>query len=215
MVERHRPKRRIMREFMIKELSAVDQPAQGHARAVLMKRADDPAKSYDSYPQAEAMCAVEANIEAMDFEEVLAEQQSREAAQRVKDCVWSKWHALQRSFDTIAGDDDVAPDDKVSQMKESLGQFLDAVREESEAIAEEITKSMSAAPALADLLPSHSEGDEPMTDAEKKQIADLQKKVDELTKQLDAASAKEPAKKAAELEAELQKAEGVASGRRP
>jgi hypothetical protein len=31
-------KRRIMREFTIKELSAVDQPAQGHARAVLMKR---------------------------------------------------------------------------------------------------------------------------------------------------------------------------------
>lgn len=34
-------RRRIMREFAIKELSAVDRPAQGHALAVLMKRADD------------------------------------------------------------------------------------------------------------------------------------------------------------------------------
>ncbi len=33
-------KRRIMREFTITELSAVDKPAQAHARVAIMKRAD-------------------------------------------------------------------------------------------------------------------------------------------------------------------------------
>lgn len=42
MVERIQSKRRrIMKDFRITELSAVDRPAQGHALAVLMKRADD------------------------------------------------------------------------------------------------------------------------------------------------------------------------------
>ena len=100
MVERVQSKRRrIMRNFVIKELSAVDRPAQGHALAVLMKRADDEPvdKSHGDYPQAAAVQAVGDDIEAMDFEEVLAGDQSREAAMRVKDCVWSKWSALQRS----------------------------------------------------------------------------------------------------------------------
>ena len=35
------PRKRIMRKFTISELSAVDRPAQVHARSVLMKRADD------------------------------------------------------------------------------------------------------------------------------------------------------------------------------
>lgn len=304
MVERVRStRRRIMRDFVIKELSAVDRPAQGHALAVLMKRADDenefdkanlnhdeqgrfssgsgggvgsggndrdlPAprseqarqerdlamtrgysssfhgsgpkavrdynnewekqqaliggpgatgyltrglnKNYGNYPQAEAVRAVGSNIEAMDFEEVLAGDQSREAAHRVKDCVWSSWNALQRSFDSIAADDDISPADKVSAMQESLGQFLDAVRAESKTIADTIEKSFSAVPALAELLPpTGSEGDIPMTDAEKRQLAELQKSVADLTSKLEAATAKEPAKKAADLQEKLDKAEVVA-----
>lgn len=40
MAERHRRKR-VMRDFVIHELSAVDSPSQKYALAVLMKRADD------------------------------------------------------------------------------------------------------------------------------------------------------------------------------
>lgn len=40
-------RRRIMRDFVIRELGAVDRPAQAPAVAVLMKRADDPRKEQD------------------------------------------------------------------------------------------------------------------------------------------------------------------------
>jgi hypothetical protein len=123
-------RRRIMKDFVIRELSAVDLPAQKHAVAVLMKR-----------------------------------------------------------------------DDKIARMKESLAQFLAAVQAESAEIAETITKALTAAPAIAGLLPEVSKGDDPMTDAEKKQLAGLQKAVDDLTAQLAAATSTDPAKKAAEAQA--------------
>lgn len=196
-------RKRIMRDFIIKELSAVDSPAQGGALAVLMKRDDDVEKdlSYASAPSIAALA-----IEAMDFNEVLAENQSREAAQRVKDCVWSKWSALQRSFETIAADEGVAPADKVKRMQGSLKQFLDAVGKESKTIAETITKSLSAVPTLSELLTDYDKGDDAMPDAEKRQLAELQKNVADLTAKLDAATAKDPAKKAADLTGELETA---------
>lgn len=274
-------RRRVMKEFVIREVSAVDRPAQGLARAVLMKRDADPldkrdfspeardqmaqsgeampdgsfpipdkgalaravssigrAKNYDAarrhiirraralgavdslpedwgvkkclgdYPQVISLQEVEQDIEAMDFDAVMAAEQSREAAMRVKDCVWSCWNALQRSFDSIAGDDSLAPADKVGAMQESLAQFLDAVRAESATIADTIEKSISAAPALAELLPATgSEGGSPMTDAEKRQLDELQKSVADLTKKLEAATAKDVAKKAADLAGELEKAQ--------
>ena len=212
MVERKRSTRKnIMREFTISELSAVDRPAQAHARMTIMKRADDNQdlpgesalvaliKSYGESCPAPLLAAQE--VQALDFEAVMAEDKAREAAQRVKDCVWSKWHALQRSFETIAGDDDVTPAEKVTSMKESLQQFLQALADEAEEIAESVTKSITTAvPAIAGLL---KQGDDPMTEAEKKQLDGLQKSVETLTKQLEAATAKEPAKKAADLQGEL------------
>ncbi len=40
-MSKEKRKRRIMREFTIKELSAVDRPAQGHALMTMMKREDE------------------------------------------------------------------------------------------------------------------------------------------------------------------------------
>lgn len=202
MVERRRLKR-VMKDFVINEISLVDAPAQQGARVTIMKRDDTLDKNGD-YPQAASLAPVQQDIEAMDFEQVLAEQKSREAVNRVRECVLDKWYALQRAFETIAGDDDVAPADKVTRMKESLAQFLDAARAESETITEAITKSLSAVPGIRELLPPDgSEGGSPMTDAEKKQIDDLQKSVADLTAKLEAATAKDPAKKAADLAGEL------------
>jgi len=211
MADRARSSRKnIMREFVINELSAVDRPAQAHARAVIMKRDDggvgkDVGKDYDS-PAVVALATVGRKVRAMDFDEVVAEQGSREAAERVQSCVRTKWQALQRAFDSIAADESLAPADKVGAMRDSVGQFLDAVRAESEAIADAITKSLAAVPALAELLDQvGNEGDEPMTDAEKKQLAEMQKTVASLKAQLEAASADDPAKKAAELQDALDK----------
>lgn len=201
MVERRKPEhRRIMRAFKIGEISAVDSPAQAGARAVLMKCDDPPQVA----PPVASLASVERLIRAMDFDEVVEEEASRASVMRIKDVVWSKWHALQRSFETIADDADVTPADKVTQMQESLAQFLNSVRAESEAVTEEITKSITAVPALAELLPTGSEGDSPMNDVEKQQLEDLRKSVADLTAKLEAATAKDVGKKAADLAGELE-----------
>lgn len=167
---------------------------------------EDFGKDHGDYSQASSLQTVEDDIEAMDFDEVVAADQSQESAKQVRNCVWSCWNALQRSFNTISGDDSLAPADKVGAMQESLAQFLDAVRAKCATVADAIEKSISAAPALAELLTATgSEGGTSMTDAEKRQLAELQKTVEDLTKRLEAATAKEPAKKAADLAAELEK----------
>ena len=209
MVERRiSTRKRIMRDFVIKELSAVDRPAQGHARMTLMKRADDiiddVVKEYygSTSPQ-----VVAAEVSALSFDEVLADQQAREAACQVKDNVWARWHALRRSFETIAADEEVSPGDKVAAMQSSLNQFISSLEEQSEVIAESVTKALTAVPAIAELLKQDgdSKGDAPMTHGEKKQFDELHDTVAALTKQLEAATAKEPAKKAADLQAEIDK----------
>lgn len=154
------------------------------------------------YPAEPAAYARE--IEALDFDEVLAEEEAREAGYRVNDAVHSKWSALQQSFHTIACDESVAAVDKVAAMQESLRQFIASLAAESETIAESMTKAISAVPVLAGLL--GEEGEEPMTAAEKQQLAELQKTVDKLTKQLAAATTDDAAKKASDLQAELDKA---------
>lgn len=208
MVERVRlraGKKRIMREFSIDEISAVDRPAQAHARMTLMKRSGNDVNKDDyGAPQ-----AIVQEVQALTFDEVLAEQGAREAACQVKDNIYARWWALQRSFETIAADDEVSPQDKVSSMQDSLRQFIASLAEESKTIAEAVTKSLSAVPALAELLNpdgNSSEGDTEMTAAEKKQLEELQKQVEDLTKKLEAASSDDPAAKAAELQQALDEA---------
>ncbi len=272
MVDRvHSKRRRIMRSFVIKEISGVDKPAMQGARMTLMKRDDsaDVTKKYKStadlpaavrgalpdagqrqflavansaldgggsdqsafqqawgalknvgwykdkegdwvkkdYGSMSAPMAVQAasqEVQAVDFDAVLAEQEASEVAREVGDDLREKWCALQRSFATIAADESVAAPDKIIAMQDSLRQFIDSLSEQDDDIAESVTKSLSAVPAIAELLEKDAnEGDDPMTDLEKKQLAELQKNVADLTKMLEAATAKEPAKKAADLQKEL------------
>lgn len=196
-------RKNIMREFTIAELSAVDRPAQAHARAVIMKR--DVSKDYGELTPAVA----HQQIEAVDFDTILAEMEAREAAREVGEDLSEKWIAMQRSFATIACDETLSAPEKIIRMQESLQQYIASLAEQSATIAEEMTKSIcTAAPALAELLEKvGNEGDMPMTDAEKKQLAELQKNLETLKAQLEAATATDAAKKAAELTDALAKAQ--------
>lgn len=203
MVDRVRPsatKRRIMREFSINEISGVDAPAQGHAKVTLMKRAGTTTTKGHYGPS-----DIAAQIQALDFDAVLAEDEAREAAREIGSEIQEKWCALQRSFGTIAGDDAVAPADKVTAMQASLAQFIASLSSESDELAESMAKSLTAVPALSKLLTTKTSnlGEEPMTEAEKAQLNELTKKVATLTKSLEAATASDVAKKAADLQAEL------------
>lgn len=199
----------------------VQLPAADRAKVVTRVRAAwvkaNPDKDKDAMPKtlqkdyyggdapSQLVTAASQEVKALDFEEVMAAEEAREASMRVKDCVWASWNALQRSFDTIAADASLDPAAKVSAMQASLQQFLDALSSEAADIAEEITKSLTAAvPALAELLGhTGTEGEAPMTDVEKKQFTELQKQVEALTKQLEAATGEESARKAAELQGQL------------
>lgn len=198
MVERTASKRgkRIMRAFKINEISGVDVPAQEHARTTLMKRA---------VPRTLTKAAALAKeVQAVDFDTVLAERQALEVTSEVGEELRGKWYALQQSFETIACDENVSATDKITAMQQSLQQYVDSLSAQSAEIAEEMTKALTAAPALAELLKNGTnEGDEPMTDAEKRQLDELQKQVAGLTKQLEAATAKDVAKNAAQLQKEL------------
>jgi cation transport regulator ChaB len=156
----------------------------------------------DSMPTPEV---VSQEIQAVDFDTVLAEDEAREAAQEVGQELREKWCALQRAFATIIADESVSAPDKITAMQASLQQYIDSLAEQSQTIADEMTKSLNAVPAIAELLKQtgNDEGDDAMTDAEKKQLAELTKQVTDLTAKLEAATAKEPAKKAADLQGEL------------
>lgn len=195
-------RRRIMKEFSIGELSSVDRPAQAPALAVLMKRADEDGTIDKEY------MSINQQVQAVDFDTVLAEQEARETACEIGDELREKWYALQRSFNTIAADESISAQDKITTMQASMQQYIDSLSEQSDEIAESMTKAFTAVPAVAELLAKdgpneESKGDEPMTDAEKKQLAELTKSVADLQKQLTAATDKEPAKKAAELQKAL------------
>lgn len=206
MVERVRSAastRRIMRDFTIEEISGVDVPAQGHAKVTLMKRADA-----QNILTKDDMCSpaeVAVSVHAMDFDSILAENEARETAQSLGAGIREKWWAFQHSLATIAADGDVDAADKIAAMRISLQQFVSSLSAESATLAADVTKSLTAVPALAGLLTAKgvSEGEEPMTELEKKQLDELSKKVADLTKQLEAASASDTAKHAAALQGEL------------
>lgn len=125
-------RKRIMREFSISELSAVDSPAQKHALAVLMKRADPVEKTERT--------TSEVNGHTHTYDDAESGSTSTDEGHS---------HSV-----TVASDGTVTIGSAAGHSHEPAA----------------VNKS--------------NEGDEhmAMTDAEKKQIADLQKSVEDLTK---------------------------------
>lgn len=199
MVERKQPVRRIMRALKIDEISAVDNPAQSLATMAIMKRASEASD--------QAASELAKSLEAVDFDTVLAAREAAETAEEVVESLREKWSALQSAFISIAMDESTGAPQKIPLLQESLRQFIDSLSEQSSEIADSLNKALAAVPALAELLPPGSEGDLSMTDAEKRQLAELQKTIEDLTKKLEAATSKEAAKKAAQLTEELTKAQ--------
>ena len=196
MAERHVPnRRRIMREFTIKELGAVDRPAQGPALAVLMKRSE----AMDDAAPPLAVAIVKRYLDPADgaytFAEVLAENLKNEKYYEANKEISPAISALDCALRSIAGDSDLGASDKQRRMEASVGAFLQTTQQYwpgvESALQDTVNKFQTG------------NGDKPMTDADKKQIVDLQKNVEDLTKKLEAATAKEPTKKAADLAGEL------------
>ena len=191
-------KRRIMREFTIEELSAVDKSAQAHARMTIMKRETD----VDQLPELIAKRYLDPQDGAISFVEAveheLADERYYAACREVQPALY----ALEVSLKATAVDADMDSNSKQTMMRNSVEDFLSVIRtrwpEVEEALAKNFVGDDSGDGTAI------KQGDTTMTADEKKQIDDLEKSVADLTKQLAAATkGSEDATAAAKLQEEL------------
>ena len=92
-------------------------------------------------------------------------------------------NVLQQNLFEIMSDDDAVAADKVAAMGVSVGQFLSTLRDRFPDAETQLTKLLKQNEATAAFFTEAPHGkDTPMTEAEKQQLADLTKKVDDMTK---------------------------------
>lgn len=206
-----KPRKRIMREFKMDEISAVDSPAQKPARAAIMKRDDGAAIDAPAIAKgiAEAAAAIlkGENMGARSFADVFAENEARSKMYEANEELWPLYSALQDSLSSIACDANLSPAGKLSAIEASVAQFTDAVRAKFPEIAEEIGKTFTD-PGLAEIMKAAraSAGnpvtkENPMTD-NTKAVAELEAQIATLKADNEAL-----AKKASDAEAALAAAE--------
>lgn len=135
--------RRIMEKFRMSEISAVDTPAQAHARMTIMKRADGRPKDIskalksvcDDLAKAGFQVPVDTDDGARSFEELLTES----VPQKFFDDFYSATDALRTSITSILQDESVP--DKAPLITTSLQQFADFIEEK---LPDDIGKSLAA-----------------------------------------------------------------------
>jgi cation transport regulator ChaB len=155
---------------------------------------------------------VEANggTGAVSFRSLLAQNEERRREWAAHEKLYPLFDALRDSIQRIAADHDLPTGAKMIMARESVQDFMDTVAAEMPNVEQELVKLLKESPAFAGFY--EDAGGDPSgttSDVEKenimdvnKQLADLQTQVTQLTKSLEAATAK-----VTELEAAKTKAE--------
>lgn len=190
--------KKVLQRLRITELSAVDRPAQTHAKMTIIKRAKGDAIMSDEIAKIDETI-IKAWIDPQDgakpFSTFLENTLSNKQYWKVMDIACDYVYALDDSLKSIIGDDDLTVAEKESQMRNSVEEFLASIRSKWPDIEEAFTKVL-ADPDSSKIVKGAKMSREKVT------VEDLQKKVEDLKKQLDAATdASEDAKKAAEMQA--------------
>jgi len=186
-------KRNIIRELTLKEISAVDRPAQVGAKMTIMKRHDGHAEKltkyyYDAYSDSKAS--------AKSFDEILTENENRKKLYEAREALYPVFDALQASLGSIASDTSLSAANRMSKIETSVNAFLSAVREKMPDVEEELTKALvDFAAGSSGSPPANLEGNEM---ADNKTVEELSKSLETLQKSLD------------DTKAELAKSESVA-----
>jgi hypothetical protein len=171
--------RNIMREFRLDEISAVDRPAQAHAKFAIAKR--HAPQTQDPVIAATLVRDWLAKVDepgAKTFDEVLAEREAQRQAAEVTDAMWPLYWALQDSVTSIIADASLDAGAKKAQVQATVDSFMTALRgalPDVEAELAKLLKKQDEDPTM------------PKTDAEK--LADLEKQHAETEKQLQRATA--------------------------
>jgi len=182
--------RRIMREFTINEISAVDNPAQAGAKALIMKRHTDVVAAIIK----RYIDPVEG---AVSFDTLIAEQVKEDRYHIIMQEIGSSIYTLESALRSIAGDANMDSEAKQAMMRSSVEAFLAVIRERWPDVEEALQESLEGET-------TKQKGNSSMDAETKKMVDDLNKQVTDLTAQLEAATAAgDDAKKAAELQGQL------------
>lgn len=188
--------KRVIRELKLSHIAAVDRPCQEGARAILIKRAPD-----DAW---DALAKLDLSY-ARSFAEIVIENEQREARWRADQEMWPLFDALRDTLSSIAADQVLDQNQKLTRVQESVSEFVAALRAKWPDVADEISeiaKVSKDAAAMAPFLKAEASESEMEVDMDelaklKQQVADLEKKNGELETHLSAANT---AKAAAEGE---------------
>lgn len=172
-------KRRIIRDLALDKIAVVDNPCQEGAKMTIMKRAepslaDKIVKQY-----------IDPADGAKPFSEFLENSMERDRYWEIQSEFGPLLCALDESLRSVAGDKSLSNDEKTNMMRSSADEFLKAVRDKWPDVEEAVEKSFTR-------------GEQDMAT---KTVDELQKELDGLNKQLEAA--KGDGAKAAELQKQV------------
>ncbi len=163
------PKKRILTDFKLDKIAAVDTPAQEGALMTIMKRADDNAELVDQIMKGFGADLMEG---PRQFSELLQEEMAQETYYEEKKQLQPELGALYDSLCSIAGTSGDAVS-KQNSMRTSVEGFMAAVNAKlNGAETAKVAKAVEAA-----ISKQTTKGEEPMSDELKTQLADLEKKL--------------------------------------
>ena len=131
-------KKRIMREFRIDEISAVDKPAQKGARMTIMKR-DDTAtvEAITKYYYGE-------EAKSTSFVDALKVTENNKRMWEMREEMTPLLDALNRAVNSTLADTELTMDAKRSRIEESAAAFVDELRTRLPDMEEEVAKAFTA-----------------------------------------------------------------------
>lgn len=168
--------KRVLKDFRISEISAVDRPAQQGARMVLMKRDIDFKKfKIEKSDRDLAELIVKAWVDpaagARSFSSIVQECVETEEYQDRLDEFWPYTNALNTSLNSILGDANLDDGTRMLGLRQSVEEFLSAVRTDWPEISGAVEKKVGEVP-MTDKTISKEDADKLVKDATEKLAKD-------------------------------------------
>lgn len=172
-------KKKILKDFVLTEISGVDRPAQPTAKMTIMKRAVNPVvleeivKYYDP------------SKGAKDFNSILIENEKQKRLWEAKEELYPLFDAMQSSISSIVLDDNLSETERQSRIESSVSDFLSAVRDVMPEVEEELMKTFQELNTAG--LSTGETVEENMTAEVEKKLAELEKALAEKNVELEKA----------------------------
>ncbi len=189
-------KKRVLKDFRLDKIAAVDTPCQEGATMTIMKRAEESDPGFGSAVVQKFLGVEELSRGAHDFTTVFNDEARRQNYWENVNKVQPMLISLEDSLKSIVGDGSLSLALKRSAMQKSVDDFMAAVTDQlDEGKAADVAKALRSV-----IEKSDNEGDTDMSDELKKQVADLEKKLSEQAAEIEKAQAE---KAEAELVAKM------------